>query len=437
MNDLQKKLDKLIALRELLVHAIANSDLSQLYSLKDASNYNSKIQIITNNYRSQIITNTNNVNKERHLLNNKNQQLNNRSQQLKSRSQQLEQTSQQLNNRSQQLKIRSQQLSEESKQKFNESKQLSKESKRLDKERHRLEKEKQQLTSTINFKDNTDLIVRTNINSLEAVIKEINSKIELDQFMLTYSIHLDNIKNLCASSIFQQKFFNVYLLQGSKLNLLANSTLVPIGNKIRNLSSWQYAGLLINPPSKEWIDCMVAADPLYLMGNNINTLIDSYPIEYIRRLRLYDIQNQDFSVLPQQQFGCIACCNFLNSTDLPTIKNYLSTLLNLLRPGGALVWNFQFMFKEQADILLIIRLPPNITYIPVTEFGLDTKSQWAYAIKLIIHNLFKNSGYIDITVSELSLNEATSLSIFVIEAHKPGVLTTTKAHQVLGSIIAK
>jgi ubiquinone/menaquinone biosynthesis C-methylase UbiE len=143
-------------------------------------------------------------------------------------------------------------------------------------------------------------------------------------------------------------------------------------------------------------------------------IINTYPSEYIQRLRVYNI-DQDFSILPQQQFGCIACCNFLNLYNLSDIKNLLATYNTLLRPGGKLICNLQFLH--------------NTTISDIVE-----ENYFNYTIRLIIQNIFNDIGY-----SVISLNEMLSDDVMnmLITVEKFGMLTTTKAHQVLGAIIEK
>jgi ubiquinone/menaquinone biosynthesis C-methylase UbiE len=161
---------------------------------------------------------------------------------------------------------------------------------------------------------------------------------------------------------------------------------------------------------------MVTADPLYLLDrsdNNLTALLNNYPAEYIQRLRVYTVE-EDYSILPQGQFGCITCCNFLNLYDLSNIEQFLDKFNKLLRPGGKLICNLHFSYNDSTAKLV-------------------DKKYFNYTINLIINKIFNNMGYI-ISSNELSLEGNISM---LITAQKPGTLTTSKAHQVLGSIIEK
>ena len=56
---------------------------------------------------------------------------------------------------------------------------------------------------------------------------------------------------------------------------------------------------------------------------------------------------------------------------------------------------------------------------------------------LVIQQLFKNAGYEIKSITDLIPNNIIWDCIFLIEVYKPGVLATSKAHQVLGSIVEK
>ena len=60
-----------------------------------------------------------------------------------------------------------------------------------------------------------------------------------------------------------------------------------------------------------------------------------------------------------------------------------------------------------------------------------------YTAKLTIEKLFKDNGYELIPIIDLLIDHSNQECVFLIEARKPGVLTTSKAHQAIGAIIEK
>ena len=277
--------------------------------------------------------------------------------------------------------------------------------------------ELQRLTTEniVNYNTKTKYLVESSIYSMNDVIDKIISDINAVTIELATLTTMEEIHNLCNTIEYKQQFLETYLQKGGVAftDDAIRLTLV----SIKSQCDWHYPALQINPVTKEWVDCMVAADPLYLVSHNLlENIIINYPGEYQRRLRIYEIQ--DFSSLPQEQFGVIACCNFLNTVNVESINNYLSTFFKLLRSGGALICTLVFSNND------------SVTTLVDGEY-------FNYAIKLIISNLFTEFGYTIVKLSELTISDCSWAHAVLIEARKPGVLLTVKAHQVAGEILEK
>ena len=402
MNDIQKKLDELIQLKEQLVQLVSTGKFNDAFSINDDIVYVGKIRVIAKNYQKKLKENTIEFNN--------------------------------LHKQSQQSAKESQRLAKVSQQSAKESQRLAKESRKLAKESQRLAKESKQLalTNVKSYKNKNSIIVDSSIESIKILISKIEKDIDLVTTELINLIEMNKISNLCESGEFIQIFLETYLNAGK---ILFNDTkLDAVLFKIKGLCDWHYPGLQINPLAKEWVDCMLAADPLYLIDHEsvlINndgklyqrdhTVLDAiteYPIEYQRRLRPYTVTDQFFSNLPQKQFGIIACCDFLNFFNINFINDYLFTFLNLLRPGGNLVCTIQLRH-------------------PCIVNSLVEQKYFNYAANLVIQKLFNNIGFEVISIQDLVSDTINWDCIFLITAQKPGVLSTIKAHQALGSIIEK
>ncbi len=390
MNDLQKKLDELVALRDTLFKLTNKFNLAEAEAIHVAfAFYTKKIKTIVKKHQKQIIENNTmfiNATKE------------------------------------------SKRLTKKSKQLIEESKRLIKESNRLDRENKQLTKE---TVTTIRY--NNNVAIKQSTGSIKILIDNINADIENTTTELTKLITLDKIRNLCMSKVDQLLLLETYLSHTTLTTQLSDVSMELVLSIIRSRSDWHYPGLQVNLLSKSWIDCMLAANPLYITchqdhhcGNQlllpvdgINHIINEYSTEYRRHLRIYNIQNRDFSALPQEQFGCIVCYDFLNIYDITIINHYLTTFFKLLRDGGSLICNLHFLHVSTVNKI--------ISY-----------DYFNYAIKILIEQLFVNAGYNSIIISELVQTKIVQgCASFLIEAHKPGKLTTIKAHQVLGSIIEK
>lgn len=178
---------------------------------------------------------------------------------------------------------------------------------------------------------------------------------------------------------------------------------------------WRYPTLEIGCRDGEWTTHLVAGDPLYIVDTHQEFLMSTmnrFNSDYQRRIRPYLIKDQDFSVLPQQQFGFVFSWNFFNYLSLDSIKHHLQEIFNLLKPGGRVMFSYNNgdlpEAAEHAEHYYMTYMPKSLL-LPMCEMlGYDIKD----------HQDFQPA-------------------LSWIELQKPGELTTTKAHQVLGTVKRK
>jgi SAM-dependent methyltransferase len=113
-------------------------------------------------------------------------------------------------------------------------------------------------------------------------------------------------------------------------------------------ADWRWPGLLIRPEDQDIVEAMCAFDPLYL-ADIYQSLLDPYikkfnPV-YQNRLRPYQIskfipRKKTLDVLPQQQFGFVAAYNLFDHYPLYMIKQMLTEIEQLLKPGGVFLFTF-------------------------------------------------------------------------------------------------
>jgi hypothetical protein len=113
-------------------------------------------------------------------------------------------------------------------------------------------------------------------------------------------------------------------------------------------ADWRWPGLLIRPEDQDIVEAMCAFDPLYL-ADIYQSLLDPYikkfnPV-YQNRLRPYQIskfipKKKTLDVLPQQQFGFVAAYNLFDHYPLYMIKQMLTEIEQLLKPGGVFLFTF-------------------------------------------------------------------------------------------------
>jgi SAM-dependent methyltransferase len=136
---------------------------------------------------------------------------------------------------------------------------------------------------------------------------------------------------------------------------------------------------------------------------------------YQKRIRSYVLNEYNFDHLPKQQFGLIYCWEYFNFLPADKIKQYLENFLNILKPGGVLMFSY------------------NNAESPSTAFLIDQeKLPWAsesYLKKIAIE-----AGY-EILDSKRLVTSHIELSW--LEIKKPGELISTRKSQVLGEIHRK
>ena len=177
-------------------------------------------------------------------------------------------------------------------------------------------------------------------------------------------------------------------------------------------TDWRYPALEIGCRDGEWTQYMVAADPLYIIDRYpefLDSTNSRFPELYQRRLRKYQLKNQDLSILPTAQMGFVFSWGYFNYVSIDTMRQYLRQIFELLRPGGI----FFFSYND-GD----------------TTFGAGMAEHFTqtYMPKSLLTTLADSLGY------EINKTSDYGNNIHWIELKKPGTLHTVKAHQVLGEI---
>jgi SAM-dependent methyltransferase len=191
--------------------------------------------------------------------------------------------------------------------------------------------------------------------------------------------------------------------------------------KINSFSSHLYPGLILGCKFKEWIDCMLASDPLYINNfavHNLEEIIKDYPAEYQRRLRLYNIRGDDSHILPQNQFGIIVSWDYFPYIRQSDLIVYLIEMYDLLRPGGTFIFNYNNHYSVSVAKNIEQGIISSHCYSEIVE----TCNKLGFQI--VSDNCGKNHS-----------PEFDDVSWF--ELRKPGNLFTVKLAQVLGSINQK
>jgi hypothetical protein len=166
---------------------------------------------------------------------------------------------------------------------------------------------------------------------------------------------------------------------------------------------------------------LIANDPLYICdidATYTNESTAQFNDLYNKRIRKYIVPTHDMQMLPHNQFGFILSWMFFNFAGVDVLENYLTNLINLLRPGGTLMFSY-----NNGDIFDSCRLAETggMSFIP----------------KRKILDMCNKLGYLIVNSFDLSNTDDQVKYISWIEIQKPGELKTVKAHQVLGKIVHK
>ena len=284
-----------------------------------------------------------------------------------------------------------------------------------------------------NQSDNyTDLI-----NKCIFMLNELSANsLIIDTFIENIVDKIENDVNLIAEQNVQNQANEESLIHN---HLSTNEALENIiCSRISSYSDWRFPGLQLHcryyrPQNKNYpvpinfaspqirINHMVANDPLYLLGSDIDHLkeiISSYNNLYQNRLRLYEVKERNLSVLPYSQFGFILCWDFLNYLSIQTVRWYLNECIKLLRPGGVLMFSYNNgELTESAKIY-------------------DT-GRAAWATEKHIRSMVSEIGYNILRSENHPTNDNEDTWVSWYEVQKSGELKTVRLCQAKGQVLTK
>jgi SAM-dependent methyltransferase len=273
------------------------------------------------------------------------------------------------------------------------------------------------------FPDQAEYVNRKIIEYLTLVDQSTRIIAEFDEKFSELNQEIDNT----AISMFNNDdYYNAFQeknIQGPHFQelIVTDNISSHLESKITQYSNWHYPALQINPRRKKWIDSMVAGDPLYLTHFDINLvreLIQTYPSLYQSRLRLYEINEGNFSVLPQAQFGFVLCWDNFNYFSLIEIEKYIREVWKLLRPGGHFIFSYSNCDLEGPAL---------------------RAENWAcgYSNLRWLTKLLKEIGYEITALHDDETGDAFNTHTSWADIKKPGDLKTVKAAQAMGQILSK
>jgi SAM-dependent methyltransferase len=203
------------------------------------------------------------------------------------------------------------------------------------------------------------------------------------------------------------------------LNIRQNNAIdaTPFRAKIKQYSDWKYPAMIIRPAREEFVDDMVAYDPLYLVDLShefLRPAIEKFNARYQNRLRPYVVsENLDEPILkqiPDGQFGLCVAFNYFNFRPFEIIKKYLEEIYQKLKPGGTFVFTFNDCDRRSAVELV-------------------ERHYCCYTPGHLVRELIATVGY-DIVYSWNDDGPTTW-----IEVRRPGLLASIKGGQTLAKVL--
>jgi SAM-dependent methyltransferase len=264
---------------------------------------------------------------------------------------------------------------------------------------------KEDLGSVINHIDSMETSITSMEDSVAQLIEKLNQEItDNTQEYLARGYIIDGGYGSDAA--------DVDLERNGRQMELSNDLRSEILVRARGYTDWRFPGLEIGPGNGQWTEHLIAADPLYIVDMHqefLDSTVSKFTPAYQNRIRPYLTGKNpfDLSMLPANQFGFIFSWNVFDYFPLKETKDMLEQCMNLLRPGGVMMFSFN-----------------NCDIPEFAEFAERGARAWMPKTLLIK------------TCNELGFTIIQDTNTW-IEIRKPGELKTVKAHQVLGEIIGQ
>lgn len=192
-----------------------------------------------------------------------------------------------------------------------------------------------------------------------------------------------------------------------------------VQSRVMAHSDYHYPGLCIRPGLEQWIENMVACDPLYLVDTDHDLFL---PVKakfnelYQSRLRYYAIRESSeesmLDVLPDHQFGFCLAYNFFHYKPFEIMRAYLREIYSKLRPGGVLAMTFNDCDRKGA-------------------VELAERSFTCYTPGRMILAICESVGF------SIEQNYQVDAAVNWVELRKPGRMISLRGGQTLAKIVAK
>lgn len=244
------------------------------------------------------------------------------------------------------------------------------------------------------------------IDELQKSVTDLIDSIQPDYFAKSYELYEEFLKQDSVDYVLNRRLS------------LTDEVVAYLHSRIKSYGDWHHAGMIIRPGLEDWIEDVVACDPLYLVDQDMEMLkpsMDRFNDEYKRRLRPHLIVAENSSVLeriPNNQIGFCLIYNFFNFKPFEIVKYYLQSLYEKLKPGGTCAFTFN-----------------NCDRVGAVE--LVERNFMCYTPGRLLMTLCESLGF------EIHQTYQLDSACSWIEIRKPGNLTSLRGGQSLARIVAK
>lgn len=181
---------------------------------------------------------------------------------------------------------------------------------------------------------------------------------------------------------------------------------------------WNYPTLEIGCGNGAFTNWLVSSEIIYITDLHkeyLENTLNQFNSRMQKRIKPYLIDQKniyDYKILPQNQIGFIFSWDVFDYYSLPEIKKLLKLSYELLRPGGSIIFTFNDC-----------EFPTNAYMAEKGLYSWMTKSILTKNLELIGFEVIK--FYTDNGINHM------------VEAKKPGTLSTYKFHAIVGKILPK
>jgi len=288
-------------------------------------------------------------------------------------------------------------------------------------------------TKTVQDDSNKELDKITHLFSLENYNNLLDQrKLDIQKSFDAFELELEKLKDIVKQEISvleKPEFQKSYILYegefGNSADYILNLRKHTIPNpelfqaRLSRYIDWQHSAMIIRPGIENFIDSMVALDPLYLVDLSHDYLapaLSKFNNQYQNRLRTYavkeDLDQEILGQIPNDQFALCFAYNYFNFRPFEILKKYLDEIYQKLTPGGVFIMTF-----NDCDRASAVQLVENF--------------YCCYTPGYLVRELAVSMGY----ELEYSWNDPGPTTW--LELKKPGTLTSLKGGQTLAKVLPK